>query len=143
MCQPRDVRTGRTYVYQYKQRNQFIRTVRAQTSCCCRSSHSHLSPAAGGEKKRINRSSKGKKRTTNSYSLVIVRMALKPLTGLHCPLRVLHCAYESLSYSVILVRERQKFALAMPCSTLYCQSFVMCFPARSLSLNFRPLAIRD
>ncbi len=36
------------------------------------------------------------------------RMALKPLTGLHCPLRVLHCAYESLSYSVVLVRMRHK-----------------------------------
>ena len=36
------------------------------------------------------------------------RMALKPLTGLHCPLRVLHWPYESLSFSVLFVRLRLK-----------------------------------
>jgi hypothetical protein len=76
-----------------------------------------------------------------AVATVLLRMALKPLTGLHCPMRVLHCAYKRLSYSVLLVRMRHKCALAMPRSTLHCQSFVRCFPARSLSLNFRPLAI--
>jgi hypothetical protein len=78
-------------------------------------------PAGAGSAFRCNLNSE-------HVTCVTRGIPLKPLTGLHCPLRVLHWPYESLTFSVLFVRLRLNFALAMPRSTLHCQSLVSVFP---------------
>ncbi len=57
--------------------------------------------------------------------------------------RVLHCAHGSLTHSILFGTGESASPLAMPRPTLHCQSYLVCLCARSLTVIFCPLAVRD
>ncbi len=69
-------------------------------------------------------------------------MALKPLTTVHCP-HEFFTVRMGVTHSILFGTGESASPLAMPRSTLHCQSYLVCFYARSLTVIFCPLAVRD